>query len=77
MLFDDTTLGDQLEGGGAFTPECDAILEELLRATANLVDDRPFDEVLESGAWREITSKARAALLEIERLSATNDNCGT
>ena len=69
QLFDDSGLGDMLEAGEAFSPECDALLGELRRKVAGMRLDQPVSALLEDHAWREIGSMAKAALRKIERIS--------
>jgi hypothetical protein len=69
QLFDDSGLGDMLEAGEVFfSPECDALLEELGRKVDDVRFDQPVSSLLEDPAWREIGLLAKVALLKIERL---------
>jgi len=62
-----------LETGGAFSPECDALLRELSLRVADMRLDQPVSSVLESPGWHEIVSMAKVALRKIERIPNGSD----
>jgi hypothetical protein len=68
QLFDDSGLGDELQSGEAFAPECDTALRELDQAVVRVDVEQPPRELLGSEPWHEITRKAAAALNEIRKI---------
>ena len=57
-----------MAGGGAFSPDIDAILKDLDRMVDRVDLSEPPDELLEDAAWLAACSKASDALGKLEDL---------
>jgi hypothetical protein len=69
-LFLDSGFEDMREAGEVFfSPECDALLEELSRMVDAVSFDQPYKSLLEDHAWIEAGSMAKVVLRKIERIS--------
>jgi hypothetical protein len=65
QLYDDSGLGDLLDDGAVFSPDCDAALRKLGQAVALVNTNQPTYLLLADPEWHAVVVMAREALREM------------